>query len=634
MANRVDVRKLLFMDNETFFTSHLRLEASFQAGLVSIDIVGHGKLKGGNKQIADTREALEAIVKSQILDSPATCLPWQGDGGVVVFDVSAGGDDMVMFADRVRHLGPFLNRARGNLNKLPHQQTLTLRIVCHSGVLFNKGFADRLGGDAFNLLAKHEREIQEPGYVVITDQVHRTLTGSVQRRFKPHETPHPEMGQTYVLDQIALCSIESNDMESNQLRDWITAALQREKYDRLLYFAYTNERLHNFLGHQLKGIEIEVMILVRNWLTEREEEQEYNLIAEHNETDIQTLAPRPWLKSTFIKAIAESIEEANLPAQRKVEMRFYDTAPIFKGVILVKDKGASCAHIGFCKWLEQPVEGSPYKADQWPALILDGKDRVQAKLIDYIQSRFQELWMRGLTFKEVSDEDQIRQDTKPAVIGRVWALDKCPYLIVYPHRRVKGRPFPVVALEDIMAVREIETFLRSHRVKVELLSIELPDRIKGDWFPPDATQKIEQWRGHLVYICSRSIPPSIQQYLQEAGLPYQFGGIGTNRTSLLDLEAQIRLKSPTRLNPPKPKDLSLVARFKRPRAMGQAYIVAGIRGMGTWGAATYLTQVTNIRELGDKVSGQSQFAAVVETEFDPNRHQIIDSHLHISPKYF
>jgi len=613
------------MDNETFFTEHFRPEASFQGGLVSIDIIGHSKLKGGNKQIADAREALETIVKSQIQGSAATCLPWLGDGGVVVFDVSAGGDDMVLFADRVRHLVPFLNGATGTLNKLPFNQTLAVRIVCHSGELFNKGSASKLAGVALNQLAHHEREIAEPGYVVITDSVQKTLTEPLQRRFKPKDTTHPEMGKTYVLDQIALCSIESNDMESNQLRDWIIAATKRDEYDRLLYFAYTNERLHNFLGFELKGIKI--MILVRSWITEREDEQEYNISLERGETNTKTLALRPWLKSPLMKAIAESIVGSDL-----VDMRFYDAAPVFKGVILVKDNGTSCAHIGFCKWLEQPAEGgSPYKADQWPALSLDGRDSVQAKLIAYIQSRFEELWRKGSTFKVLSAQDQIRQDTKPAVIGRVWELDRSPYLIAYPHRRAKGRPFPVVALEDIMAVREIETFLRRHRIRFELLSIELPEKIKDDSFPADAIQSMEQWKGHLVYICSRSIPPDIQQYLHDAGLPYEFG---TNRTSLLDRETRIRLKSPTRLDPPKPKDLSLVARFKRPEEAGFAYIVAGIRGMGTWGAATYLTEVTNIRELGDKVSDKSQFAAVVETEFDPNRHQIISSHLHISPKEF
>lgn len=138
------------MDNETFFTKRLSPETSFPAGMVSVDIVKGSNLTGANKSIGDTRDALKAVVEAQILDAPATCLPWRGDGGIVVFDISAGADEMVMFADRIRHLVPFLNRTRGRLNKLYLQQTFTVRIVCHSGELFNSGTAGGLVGDALS----------------------------------------------------------------------------------------------------------------------------------------------------------------------------------------------------------------------------------------------------------------------------------------------------------------------------------------------------------------------------------------------------------------------------------------------------------------------------------------------------
>lgn len=219
-------------------------------------------------------------------------------------------------------------------------------------------------------------------------------------------------------------------------------------------------------------------------------------------------------------------------------------------------------------------------------------------------------------------------------VGRVWALDGQPYLLVYPHRHVKGREFPVVALEDIMAVREVEAFLRSYRLDFQLLGVQLPDKAGSEVFPAEALEKIIGWQGHVIHICSRSIPPSLLQFARGAGLPYELREIGTNRTYLLDREIRAKLPSPTRSVPPQWKDLSLVARPGRPHGAGLVYILAGIRAMGTWGAASYLTQPSKVRELSHHLPSACQFAAVVETEFDPYTHKIGESRLRVTPKVF
>lgn len=65
-------------------------------------------------------------------------LPWQGDGCIVVFDIESRVEEMVIFADKIRQLVPLFNRTKGELNKLPCQQEIVVRIVCHAGEVLNK----------------------------------------------------------------------------------------------------------------------------------------------------------------------------------------------------------------------------------------------------------------------------------------------------------------------------------------------------------------------------------------------------------------------------------------------------------------------------------------------------------------
>src|SRR5947207_9883195 len=157
------------MHVDKFFTEHLHVDSNFLSSIVVIDIVGHSQPHGGTKQGANTKAALKDLVDSEVVrERAAALLPWRGDGGEVVFDVSDSCDEMIAFADRVRHLIPFFNKSRGKLNKLPDQQEIIVRIVCHCGELFNKGSAAELAGEALNILAHDGKYVDSPGPVVVS----------------------------------------------------------------------------------------------------------------------------------------------------------------------------------------------------------------------------------------------------------------------------------------------------------------------------------------------------------------------------------------------------------------------------------------------------------------------------------
>ena len=265
------------MDPKEFLTKHVKPGQEFLAGLISIDMVGHSKQAGADREKSETKAALEGLLKHELKNELAILLTWQGDGGIVLFDISKGCDELILFADRVRHLVPLFNRTKSILNKLPHRQEIILRIVCHAGSLVNQnGEPGELAGDALNLLAKRDREICQPGYVVLTSEIYRRLLPEFQERCL-FTNEHPAFGKIYTLDgKTALCSLHYNDRSSNNLKEWITATRQQRKFDRLIYFAYTNELLYDFLAYDLEGLEVK--IIARNWVAEHHDEEVYNKI--------------------------------------------------------------------------------------------------------------------------------------------------------------------------------------------------------------------------------------------------------------------------------------------------------------------------------------------------------------------
>src|SRR4030066_316093 len=621
------------MDPKEFLTKHVKPGQEFLAGLISIDIVAHSKQAGADREKSETKAALEGLLKHELKNELAILLTWQGDGGIVLFDISRGCDELILFADRIRHLVPLFNRTKSILNKLPHRQEIILRIVCHAGSLVNQnGEPGELAGDTLNLLAKRDKEIGQPGYVVLTSEIYRRLLPEFQERCL-FTNEHPAFGKTYTLDgKTALCSLHYNDRSSNNLKEWITATRQQRKFDRLLYFAYTNELLYDFLAYDLEGLEVK--IIARNWVVEHRDEESFNkiLLQKGSEIDIKQ---RQWFKSDVIKVRAKEIFEKAIKMGMPIDMRFYDMPPLFNGAVLESHSDSSAAFAGIIKWEEFPEGGgSPYKLEEWPAMVLDGRDRIHAHLLQYLSSRFWESWNRGLTYEQVCKEEEKYELMKPAIVGKIWRFDDLTYLLVYPCRRISNRSFPVVAFEDLMAVRLVERFLNEYRVEVKHLNFELPDVLQGNWFPGEAIAKINDWPGHVVYICTKSVPPSLMASLLEQGFEYDICSVGTDSPYLQHRRRKEQvLSSPTAQAPPEPRDYSLIARLKRGGQEGYGYILAGIRAMGTWGAAEYLTDRSNLQALTHLVR-EEQFAAIIETIFNPDEHRIAETRLHLAPEYF
>ena len=621
------------MDPKEFLTKHVKPGQEFLAGLISIDMVGHSKQAGADREKSETKAALEGLLKHELKNELAILLTWQGDGGIVLFDISKGCDELILFADRVRHLVPLFNRTKSILNKLPHRQEIILRIVCHAGSLVNQnGEPGELAGDALNLLAKRDREICQPGYVVLTSEIYRRLLPEFQERCL-FTNEHPAFGKIYTLDgKTALCSLHYNDRSSNNLKEWITATRKQRKFDRLLYFAYTNELLYDFLAYDLEGLEVK--IIARNWVAEHHDEEVYNkiLLQKGSEIDIKQ---RQWFKSDVIKVRAKEIYEQASKMGKPLDMRFYDIPPMFNGALLESHSDSSAAFVGIIEWEEFPEEGgSPYKLEEWPAIILDGRDRIHAHFLRYLSSRFWESWNRGLTYEQVCKEEEKDEIMKPAIIGKIWKFDDLPYLLVYPCRRVSNRSFPVVAFEDLTATRLVEGFLNEYQVKVKQFNFELPEVLQGNWFPQEAEAKINDWPGHVIYICTKSLPPSLVESLLDQGFEYDVCAVGTDTPYLQHRRRKEQvLSSPTDQDPPEPRDYSLIARFRRQGRSGYGYIFAGIRAMGTWGAAEYVTDRSNLQALAHLVRDE-QFVAIIETIFNPDEHRIAETRLHLAPEYF
>jgi len=614
------------MNNEEFLTKHISPPCEFLAGFISIDIADHSKLKGSESDISDTKARLAEFITSQLGSETGTLLSWQGDGGILLFDIASGCDEMIMFADRIRQLVPLFNRTIGILNKLANHQELMVRIVCHAGTLINKdGNPAHLSGQALNLLAKKEREIGRPGYVVLTSAVYQRLSVEFQDRCQITQI-HADFGKFNVLDhKLSLGTVVYNDRRSNELKEWILVTRTNRKFDRLLYFSYTNELLYEFLCYEMNGLE--VRIVTRDWVVEHNEEKLHN---EKLEAD-----RRPWYKSKVIQLRAKEIVENVLETRKQIDVRFYSSPPLFNGAILESDKEPPMAYVGIIRWEERPVKGgSQFKLAEWPAIILNGRDKIHRDLISNLQSRFHLMWRNGLTYEQVCIEDETQRVLDPAIIGKIWKLDCKTYLLVYPHRRIPERPFQVVANEDLRAFHLIEKFLNRYNVETNLLSFETPDVLKGDWFPEDTEKKINEWQGHVIFICTKSLSSKLNNYLKKINFPYEIGGVGTLSPFVKHrMKSEVFLESPMDKKPPEPRDYSIIARFRHPKHDSCAYITAGIHAMGTWGAVDYLTNPRNIRVLSQLVKTEN-FAAIVETKFDPDKHEVTDSSLYIAPEEF
>lgn len=605
----------------------------FLGGILLIDIVGHSKFKGNESRKAQTKVALKNLIEPQLLSSRAAIFNWAGDGIGIVFDVSSDCDEMILFADRIRSLIPHFNRTRYLYNWLSNNQQIALRIIGHAGLIrntINEGGA--LSGGVINHAAKSEKKLGKANYVVITEQVQRRLTKALADRLTRLET-NRLLGDVYILDgSDGMGYVHKSKSDSSDLKEWIINTLEQDRYHTLLYFGYTNELLHSFLLYELRETnkDIKVKILARDWVVERIAEEKFN--RELDKKGASEGPTRLWKKAGAIKTNAEETYEVSLRTGL-IESRFYPDEPLFNGAILLAKNGKHKAFIGISKWQSSEVEaGSPYKLREWPALILDGQDHNQLHFISYLISRFDELWSRSLAFSDVSIKDERESADNPSTANSFWEARGSKFLLVMPGRSYPKRVKPVIAGEDAEAARQIEKFLNRYEAQaVESHVVNIPDNRAEDWYPKESLERIENWDGHVVYICNLSVPPTFWSYLQDRGFPHIISGAGGSTPEIHHTDEKgIRLGSPIDKKPSEPCDYSIIGKISYGESGKKIFIVSGLHAMGTLGAALHLTDIDKLLKL--TLDGFREFGAIIQVNYDEENEQIIDTQEKLHPE--
>jgi len=484
-----------------------------------------------------------------------------------------------------------------------------------------------LAADALNKVVKHERRVGVTDHVVVTDEIYRRLSPDLQGRLSAAPLPDEHLGTFYILErQKATVSLQLNERTSENIHGWIVDFERENHFDFIDIFAYTNETLYKFLGSQLPGSEIRV--LARNWLQEAQEEREYNRqFASQANPSSEGSMRRPWVKSTMIRSAAEMLVEhgANPPQRGRIELRFYDSGPWLKGVLLRNSKtGERAGHIGLYAW--DPMReggGSPYVGEHWTGLwLVDDNGGPQSYLLNTIQARFEELWSRAHSFEKLKllESEQAQQLVKRSSMQRIWEINGLPYLIIVPGRKVEGRPFPSVAAEDLVAMRLIESLLKGAGAQVDV------EIVMG----LEPSKKIPEWIGHLIFICHRTLDEKIRKHLKAVSFPYSFEVDSNDRPRATHEIHRVSFESPMDLEPPATRDYCVIGKCDMWQGEGKLFILAGLHGMGTVGGGHFVTQPDDLQRLCDVVDSNN-FAALLESEFEiPLRHRMV--HIVMGPE--
>jgi len=597
------------MDAQKLLKSTLPSNKPFTAGFVIIDIIGSSRMTGTSGEIARTKRALNELVESQFGNAEVACLYWQGDGGALVYyGANSDFDELILICDKILALLPFFNRSKGILSWLENDY-VHLRIVAHAGETTNTGSASHLNSDALNELSKFERDVGVRDHLVITHEVFKRLSPLLKKRFVRRKESHNKLGDCYILDDgIARVEVQLHPHTSENIRKWIAASVELG-YNEVDIFSYTNETLYKDLGPLP---DTKIRVLTRSWTAEARDESKYN------EQVIGKAGPqkRLWRKSEIIKQMAKIVSENEHVAifyNNNLQIRFYESRPLFKGAIL-RDSHTNrrAAHIGFYSWEPERLdEGTPYVGENWSGLWLVDDGGSQSKMLNAIQSAFEEAWQAGLDFPAVKaqEKESKREITLEKNVNSVWEIDKSlPYLVIVGdinRKTPSSAPFNAIATEDLMALRTVESLLKKYQAHVEFEIIATgQDSIR-----------MPSWEGHLVVICRRSINEEISALLTSSQCPYAFVPDTDDRVVLTDLERDIRLVSPLDIGKQEYKDYGLVAKCPRPNNRGKMFVLAGIHGMGTWGGAVYLTDANCLRRLVGSVEDKD-FATIIECKFE------------------
>lgn len=175
--------------------------------------------------------------------------------------------------------------------------------------------------------------------------------------------------------------------------------LKSGKYPIVKIFGYTGEVVTNdlitYLDRYHSGLEIR--LLHRNWIVEREDEDTHN-------RGIERLGFRLWDKSKAIKNLA--VEDWEHPLKR--EIRYYSHQPILKGAVFcdANDKPL-LVFLNFQKWVPLPVEGgSEFKSVPSDMIMLSKNENpVFQDIMERINTQFEYEWSFGKTKKDLIELD-------------------------------------------------------------------------------------------------------------------------------------------------------------------------------------------------------------------------------------
>ena len=190
-------------------------------------------------------------------------------------------------------------------------------------------------------------------------------------------------------------------------------------------------------------------------------------------------------------------------------------------------------------------------------------------------------------------------------------------------------------IEDVIAFNTIESFLTQHDQEAHLFGVQvLENNEGGGWFPDEAEEEIERWEGHVVYVCNKSISPRTWEKLESQGFPFFIQGVGLDKPEIQHIRKNdIKITSPMDASTPLANDFAIIGKFNRGEGKGKGYIISGIRGIGTLGAASLIVDSNKLLPLSH-ISAADQFAVVVEAQFDIDEFKVTNALFHTAAETF
>lgn len=79
--------------------------------------------------------------------------------------------------------------------------------------------------------------------------------------------------------------------------------------------------------------------------------------------------------------------------EAKIEVRYYQGYPKFKGIIIENRDHTKCAFLGLYHWVDSPAGGSQYIGDKGTVVFLrSNRGEHEKRLLDRFDSQFDHMW--------------------------------------------------------------------------------------------------------------------------------------------------------------------------------------------------------------------------------------------------